>query len=190
MEKWHSIKEKNINHYEISDRGNIRSKTGALVKVIQDEKYGSSVYLFGKDKKKYHLSVARLVYKTFGKPAKVGIYHISHIDNNHNNNCFENLKCSRTIHDVPNKEQTEIFNEYAYRYIDDILHKMRIPSIVGRQWQDIRQESALIIWKYLHKYNVDTSFYLFCKRLTRYAFFNEYHKAKIELAHIEYREDL
>lgn len=159
------------NLYEISNFGNVRS-TRTKRNLAQQIKANSNAVVVslhnknlngGKRIKKF---VAHEVYKHFAdKNFVFDNYKVYHLDGNIRNNKITNLAVLDCIHHKATQEQLQIYSKNIYKYVKKICHKKY--NIKGFDTENLIQQSAVTIWKYLPDFKVinksKNGFYGFCK---------------------------
>lgn len=188
QEKWVNCCLKGYEGYLVSNYGIVKNPKGKQVKWhIRKTKQRERpfVYLHYKDenniKHQTITSIAHLVYLHFGenKP-KHKRYGVFCKDGNPLNNYIENLFVFCPSDKKPTAEQEEIYINEVYHCIDAYFSKTGFKGykIKGLDIENIKQDSALMIWKYLHCYDCKRNFYSFCARYARFCALKAYKKWK------------
>lgn len=186
-EVWKDLEFDGIHGYKISNYGRVMTPKGKIKKLeMHEAEVGDKInvrvelkqILNGVRMRKV-ISVGHWVYKLFSDdPPKFADFNIYHIDGNPENNRIDNLRCACTTNCQATEEQMRIFNKSVYKCIKHYLKCRGWTEYqdVGLDVDSIIQESAVAVWKYLHQYTTDRSFYGFVKRYTRMCALAEFNK--------------
>lgn len=164
--------------YEISNFGNVRNSRTKHNLTPQLKRDSNIVFVSLKNKKlntsgksnDIRKFLAHEVYRHFSeKPFIYDGYKVFHIDGDIWNNKFTNLAVLDHIHNKATREQQDIYNENIYKCVKSIVCEKY--KIKGFDCENLIQESALTIWKYLpnfkpirdEKKQSHKGFYGFCK---------------------------
>lgn len=186
-EKWSNIDIKGFEDWQISNYGRYKTGKGKIKSGFLKNYNGyKSLYIELKkvkngERERVVRNIAQLVYLYFAKEKpKYEDFKVYHIDGNPLNNRIDNLKVSITENCVPNGEQLNKFNKEAYRCIVHYLLKNNWLKAqdYGLDIDGIIQESALMVYKHLHKYKQNNNFYAFCKKYTKFCAMHEHKKHK------------
>lgn len=161
--------------YDISNLGNIRNVRTRHNVMPRKKTNSNSVIVSIKNKKigkELKVHVGHAVYKHFTDKEFVhNGFKVIHIDGNHNNNNINNLKVLEHIHNKATKEQLEIFEKWVYRTVRKLVYG-KYKSLKGFDFENLIQESVMLVYKYLPNYNIETKFINFCCHYVQMAFKN------------------
>lgn len=189
-EIWKSF-EPPFDGYKISNFGRLLNPKGKELKIAirKDRGYyyplvSITLYNGGAIICRKHASLAQEVYKAFGEGYKDGAKVFAK-DGDVFNCRIDNLTISKIYTEKPTAEQVA---KYEKEVTQCVLHYVKV-----REWNDFMKIGLDVdniignayadIYQYLPKYNVNTSFYAFCKTFCDYAFLHEYKKFKKEQEH-------
>lgn len=175
--------------YQVSDAGQVRkiNEDGTYSPVNLVDCKNQFIYVnIRSNHQVFTRGVGNLVARTFiGEPPK-GTVSIKHIDGKYKNNCLSNVKWNiPRAHTLPeNKEARELYFEHCYQYMRAWAKQRGLLRfrINGYDIDDIFQEAAAKIWRYIDGYDPQRAGFFRFVEINCNAVFNKLYKREINKA--------
>ncbi len=184
MRMWKDIEEfKGL--YQVSDDGLVRriKQDGSFHLKSLTERGGAVCVRLSGNNKKCMRSVGNLVARAFIGEPPVGTVAVRHIDGDFRNNCTDNLCWNiPKSHTMPeNTEARQLYDKYCYPFMRAWAKKRNLFHfrINGYDIEDIFQEAAMKIWRYIDGYDPERAGFFTFVALNCEAVFNKVYKREI-----------
>ena len=171
--------------YQVSSQGTIRRvNSNGTTRLLPLRNKNSCICVVLRHCGKLHFkSVAKLVALAFIGAPPVGTVAIKHIDGDYTNNCLDNICWNiPRAHTLPkNEEARRLYNECCYSMMRAWAKMRNLVSfrINGYDIEDIFQEAAMKIWRYIDGYDAQKAGFFTFVRINCDAEFNRLYRREI-----------